>query len=263
MDLHINKKIALVCGASRGLGYHVAKELAREGATTIICSSNNQNIKRAAEQLLNETGIKVFPFKADLREIEQIDTLCDAIFSRFGKIDILVNNTGGPPAGFYEDFSIDDWHAAFKLTCSSAIYITQKFLPQMVKNKWGRIINLTSISVKQPIENLILSNSLRLAIVGWAKTVSNQYAKNNITVNNIATGYTLTERVRNLADTIANKQGISPEQAMANWIAKIPAARLAKPEEIAWMVAFLASEKAAYITGNTIGVDGGYIQSML
>ena len=263
MDLNLKNKVSLVCGASKGLGYAVATELSREGSTTIICSSNEQRINKAAQQIEKETGKTVVAFKSDLADNAQLDGLVDFALSKFSRIDILVNNTGGPPAGFFMDFTEKEWLTAYKLTFSSALYLTKQLLPKMVEQHWGRVINLTSISVKQPIDNLIISNSIRMAVIGWAKTISNQYAKDGITVNNIATGYTLTERVKNLATNIAQQQKITPEQAMANWINSIPANRLAKPEEIAWIVAFLASEKAGYITGTTIPVDGGYVQSML
>jgi len=263
MDLNLNNKVALICGASKGLGYATATEFCNEGATVLICSSNEHGLRQAANEIRIETGNEVFPFKADLSDEKQIDVLVDSVLSQFNYVDILVNNTGGPPAGFFMDFSEQEWLAAYKLTFLSAINLSKQLLPKMVERQWGRIINLTSISVKQPIDNLIISNSIRLSIIGWAKTVSNQYANDGITINNIATGYTFTERVTTLADNIAESQNITPEQVIDSWIEKIPAGRLAQPEEIAWMAAFLASEKASYITGTTIPVDGGFVQSML
>ena len=262
MDLNLKDKIALICGASRGLGYAVAKELSKEGATTIICSSNEQRINQASQQIQQDTGAKVLPYKSDLRDNMQIDALVDFALSNFNNIDILVNNTGGPPAGYFMDFTENEWLAAYQSTFLSAIYLTKQLLPEMVEQHWGRIINLTSISVKQPIDNLILSNSIRMAIIGWAKTLSNQYAKEGITINNIATGYMLTERVKNLAENAAHDRRITSEQVMAEWIDKIPVGYLAQPQEIAWIVAFLASEKANYITGTTIPVDGGFCQGV-
>ena len=262
MDLNLSSRIALVCGASQGLGYAVAKEFSREGAIVIICSRNEKKINQAAQKIHEETGNKVYQYRADLAEITEIDLLMDFIKKDVGKIDILINNAGGPPAGYYMDFSEHVWLDVYKLTFQSAIYLTKKILPKMVEQKWGRIINLTSVTVKQPIDNLILSNSIRMAIIGWAKTISNQYAKFGITVNNIATGHTLTERVINLAQATAEQQGITPEEVMAKWKENIPVGRLGKPEEIAWLTIFLASEKASYITGSTISFDGGAVQSM-
>ncbi|MBD3291176.1 SDR family oxidoreductase [candidate division KSB1 bacterium] len=258
----MSNRNALVCGASRGLGFAIAKELAQEGAHVIICSSNQERIHSAADELGNSTGKEITAFKCNLNEKSDIDNMVDRIMDRFNCIDILVNNTGGPPPGYFMEFDVDDWTNAFNNTFVSAIYLTRQLLPRMEKNSWGRIINLTSITVKQPVDNLLLSNSIRMAIIGWAKTISNQYAKQGITVNNIATGYTLTERVHNLAKSIADDSGITAEQAMQKWIENIPAGRLAQPEEIAATVAFLASERASYITGATIPVDGGFIQSM-
>ena len=263
MDLNLNNKIALICGASKGLGYATATEFSKEGATVLICSSDEQRINQAADEIRIETGNKVFPFKADLADEKQIDALVDSVLSQFNYVDILVNNTGGPPTGFFMDFTEQEWLAAYKLTFLSVISLSKQLIPKMVERQWGRIINLTSISVKQPIDTLIISNSIRMSIIGWAKTISNQYANDGITINNIATGYTFTERVINLADNIAKNQNISPDQVINSWIEKIPAGRLAQPEEIAWMAAFLASGKASYITGTTIPVDGGFVQSML
>ncbi len=263
MELNLNDKVVLVCGASKGLGYAVAKEFCNEGTHTIICSSNEKNISQAAHNLKQETGTNVYPFKADLTDKTEISVLTEYVIKKFGKVDILVNNAGGPPAGFFMDFSDEEWAKAYNLTLSSAIFLTKQLLPEMIKQHWGRIINLTSISVKQPIDNLILSNSIRMAVIGWAKTISNQYAKDGITVNNIATGYTLTERVKILAENVAKNQGITVDQVISGWKDKIPAGRLAQPEEIAGMVLFLASDNANYITGTTIPIDGGYVQSML
>lgn len=263
MELKLRDKVALVCGASSGIGYAVATELTREGTTTIICSSHEERINHAAWKIRQETGRDVHPFKADLSVSSQIDALADLSLSKFGSVDVLINNTGGPRAGYFLDFTEEDWNSAFKLTLSSAVHFTKLLLPNMVEQRWGRIINLTSVTVKQPIDNLILSNSIRLAVIGWAKTISNQYATYGITINNIATGYTLTERVKNLAGSVARQKGITPDQAIATWLQAIPAGRLAQPEEIAYLVTFLASEKASYITGVTIPVDGGFIQSMI
>lgn len=263
MDLNLMNRIALVCGASRGIGFAVAKELLIEGAKVIICSSNQERITHAADELKRDTNGEIAAFKCNLNDKNDIDRMINQLMNQFDRVDILVNNTGGPPPGYYLDFDESDWEQAFNNTFLSAIRMTQKLLPGMEKNNWGRIINLTSLTVKSPVDNLLLSNSIRMAIIGWAKTISNQYAKNRITVNNIATGYTLTGRVQNLARNIADAENVTAEQAMERWIAKIPAGRFGTPEEIAGIVVFLASERADYITGTTIPVDGGFIQSML
>jgi len=263
MDLGLTGKIALVCGASRGLGFAIAQELAGEGCTVIICSRDRTRIEQAARRIEGTTGGSVYPFPVDLAKTDPVERFATAIISKFNRIDILINNTGGPPAGMFMDFSEADWINTFQGTFLSAVSLTKRILPSMVTNNWGRIINLTSLTVKQPVDNLVLSNSIRMAIIGWAKTLSNQYAKYNITFNNIATGYMLTERLSSLAKNIAEREAIASDEVIARWEGQIPAQRLGKPEEIAGLVTFLASEKAAYITGTTIPVDGGVVQNMM
>lgn len=263
MDLGLTGKIALVCGASQGLGFATAKELSRAGCKVIICSRNKDRIELAAKKIESKTGRKVHTFQADLSQTDQVVQLANFVLSEFKKIDILVNNTGGPPAGFFMDFNESDWNHAFQGTLMSTVTLTKQLLPLMVQQNWGRIINLQSIAVKQPIDDLLLSNSLRMAVVGWAKTLANQYAKHNITINTIATGYTLTERLSDLAKNRAKDENVSVEAIMDRWKAKIPMQRLARPDEIAWLVTFLASEKAGYITGTTIPIDGGVVQNMI
>ncbi|MDZ7332764.1 MAG: SDR family oxidoreductase [candidate division KSB1 bacterium] len=263
MELGLSGKIAIVCGASQGLGYSAAKELSQEGCTVLICSRDKHRIESAAKKIEQASGKPVYPFVVDLRNTEQIRRFANYAIEQFRTIHILVNNTGGPSSGFFMDFTEADWQGAFQNTLMSAVTLTRHILPVMQQNQWGRIINLQSIVVKQPIDDLILSNSIRMAVVGWAKTLANQYAQYNITINTIATGYTLTERLSNLVNAIAQKENSSAEQVLGRITAKIPARRLANPEEIAALVAFLASERAAYITGTTIPVDGGVVQSML
>lgn len=263
MDLGLDSKIAIICGASQGLGFATAKELSREGCSAIICSRDKINIEQSAHNIEVETRKQVFPYQVDLSMTDQVINFAQTVMKKFKRVDILVNNTGGPPAGFFMDFSEDDWKKTFDNTFLSAMTLTRQILPVMAKNNWGRIINLQSISVKQPIDNLILSNSIRMTVIGWAKTLANQYARHNITINNIATGYTLTERLQNLVEKTAEQEHIASAEVINRWKTKIPANRLATSEEIAWLVIFLASERASYITGTTIPVDGGVVQSMI
>ncbi|MBN2012995.1 SDR family oxidoreductase [candidate division KSB1 bacterium] len=257
MELNLSSKVVLVCGASQGIGFATAREFANEGASVIICSRNKKRIEQAAKQILQTTNKTVLPFPADLSRTNEIDALISFIHSKFSRVDVLVNNAGGPPPGAYLEFDQQDWKAAFDLTFTSANYLTHQLLPGMVDQQWGRIINLTSITVKQPIDNLVFSNAMRLAVVGWAKTLSNQFGKDGITVNNIATGRIRTERLSKLAETSAKAQGMTSDDIFNGWISQIPVGRLGTPEEIAWMVLYLASEKAGFITGTTISVDGG------
>jgi 3-oxoacyl-[acyl-carrier protein] reductase len=257
MDLNMISRVALVCGASQGIGLAIAREFASEGANVIICSRDRQRIELAAEQIKIATGKKVFPFVADLTRTDNIDALVTSIKRIHPGVDILINNSGGPLPGQFLNFTQDDWQAAYQLTFASANYLTKQLLPGMIEKKWGRIINLTSVTVKQPIDNLIFSNAMRLALVGWAKTLANQYGKSGITVNNIATGRIQTERLTQLAAHNARTQGTTSEMIFDDWTANIPVARIGSPEEIAWLTLFLASDKAGFITGTTISVDGG------
>jgi len=263
MDLGLKGKIALVAAASQGLGRAVAEELAAEGASLIICARREREIADVAQSLENQFGVSALAIPADLTVAEDIKRLVDTGTQNFGHIDILVTNTGGPPAGKFEDFNRDDWQRAVDLLLMSAVDLTRLVLPGMKERRWGRILNITSITVKQPVDNLILSNSLRAAVTGMARTLANEVAQHGITVNNILPGYTATERVEQLARSIAEKEGITVEDARATWENQIPMRRLGTPREFAALAAFLVSERASYITGTSIPVDGGWIRSLI
>jgi 3-oxoacyl-[acyl-carrier protein] reductase len=263
MDLGIKGKVALVAAASRGLGKAAAMELAREGARVVIAARNEQELRAAADEIRRATGADVLPVPADVTQVADIEALVGAAQAGFGDIDILVNNAGGPRPGIFTDMSDEDWLAAINLNLMSTIRLTRLVLPGMRRNRWGRIINMTSISVKQPLPNIILSNAARSAVVAMAKTLSLQVAAEGITVNNVCPGIILTDRMRNLAANTAQVQGITPEQALQNMQADIPVGRLGRPEELAALITFLASERASYITGATIQVDGGMYRGLL
>lgn len=263
MDLGLNNRVALVAAASRGLGRAVADELAAEGASLLICSRDREAITKAGAEIADQTGAHVLSVVADVADPSDVAKLVEAGITRFGKIDILVTNAGGPPVGKFEALSREQWEAATKLTLYSAIELVRAVLPGMKERQWGRILNITSIAVKQPVENLILSNSLRAGVTGFAKTLANEVAADSITVNNILPGYTRTERVEELAQMMAEKQGITPDEFKARWESEIPMKRLGEPREFAALAAFLVSERASYITGTSIQVDGGWIKSLL
>lgn len=262
MDLGIKGKVAFVAAASKGLGRAVAEELAREGASLIICARNAETLNRVAAQIAETSGAVVLPVVADVSKAEDVTRAVGAGIEKFGRIDILVTNAGGPPAGRFEDLSREMWTAAIHLTLDSVLELTRAVLPGMKERKWGRILNITSITVKQPVDNLMLSNSLRAAVTGFARTLANEVATHGITVNNILPGYTRTERVEELANAAAEREGISAAQANAKWEAEIPMKRLGEPREFAALAAFLVSERASYITGTSIPVDGGWTRSL-
>lgn len=262
MELGLNNKVALVCAASRGLGKAVAEELANEGANLILCARDAEVLNQTCEEIRQKSGVQVFGISADLTKTADIENLYQKSIEAFAKIDILVTNVGGPPAGTFESLSRENWDNATQLLLTSVLDLTRLVLPQMKERRWGRILNITSIASKQPVENLILSNSLRAAVTGFAKTLADEVAPFGITVNNILPGYTRTERVEQLANLIAEKEGISPEEAQSKWTSQIPMKRLGEPHEFAALAAFLVSERASYITGSSIAVDGGWIRSL-
>ncbi len=257
MDLGIKNKIALVTAASQGLGKAAAIELANEGTKLAICSRNEEKINETAEEIQKLSGSEVLPVKADLDNKEDIENLIKEIEKKFDTVDILVNNTGGPKAGFFDDLSDEDWLKTFESTFLSAVRVTRKVLPFMKKNKWGRIVNISSVSAKQPIDNLMLSNGIRMSIHGWAKTLSNQLASDNILINNVCPGFTHTERVDGLIRAQVENSDSSHEDIIETIARDIPVKRIGQANELAALVAFLSSEKASYITGQSIAVDGG------
>lgn len=263
MDLGLKDRIAIVAASSRGLGKACALELAREGARVVICGRDPASLAATAGEISAATGAEVLPVEADLIQGAQIQRLVQEALARFGRIDILVTNNGGPPAGYFRDFDDEAWLAAHQLTLLSAVRLIRAVLPAMRAQKWGRIINITSVSVKQPIDNLLLSNVYRPGVIGLAKTLSAQVAAEGITVNNVAPGYTRTGRVLDLAQARAAGGTQTIEEVLAGTVAGVPMQRMGEPGELAALVAFLASERAAFITGATIQVDGGYVASLL
>jgi 3-oxoacyl-[acyl-carrier protein] reductase len=233
MDLGLKGKIALVAAASRGLGRAVAEELAAEGAALVLCSRSEDAINRTAKEIQQVTGAQVLALPCDVSDASEVAQFVHSAIERFGRIDILVTNGGGPPAGKFDSLSQEQWEAATRLTLFSAIELTRHVLPGMKERRWGRILNITSIAVKQPVENLILSNSLRAAVTGFARTLANEVATYGVTVNNIMPGYTRTERVEELSRMMAEKEGITPEEFVARWEKEIPMQRLGTPSEFA------------------------------
>jgi 3-oxoacyl-[acyl-carrier protein] reductase len=263
MDLGLRGKVALVAAASRGLGRAIAFELANEGARLMLCARGASDLEAARKDIAARTAVDVHAVVADLSDRAQLERVAAEALATFGQVDILVTNAGGPPAGAFETHAWDAWERTVNLTLRSAVELTRAVLPGMRARKWGRVINVTSITVKQPVDNLILSNSIRAAVTGFARTLANEVATDGITVNNILPGYTRTERVEQLADATAKKEGVAPKDIVARIEKEIPMRRLGEPEEFAALAAFLASNRASYITGQSIAVDGGWIKSLI
>jgi 3-oxoacyl-[acyl-carrier protein] reductase len=262
MELGIKGKIALVAAASQGLGRAVAEELATEGASLILSARDEERLNHTCDEIREQTGVHVIPVAGDLSVTTDVERIVQEGFDRFGQIDILVTNTGGPPAGPFESHSREAWESATRSLLTSVLDLTRLVLPGMKERRWGRILNITSIAAKQPVDGLILSNAVRAAVTGFAKTLANEVAEQGITVNCILPGYTATERVEQLASTTAEREGIGPAEIRARWEAQIPMKRLGTPQEFAALAAFLVSERASYITGSSIAVDGGWIRAL-
>src|SRR5215217_7941968 len=263
MDLGLRGKVALVAAASKGLGRAIAEELAAEGASVVICARGEDALRTARDEIATATGAEVLAIAGDVSRADDVESIVRQGIEQFGKIDILVTNAGGPPSAKFDAITTDMWRSAVDLTLMSVINLTSAVLPGMKERKWGRVINVTSIAVKQPVDGLMLSNSLRSAVTGFARTLANEVAPLGITVNNILPGYTRTERVEQLSDATAKREGISREAAVGKWESQIPMGRLGEPREFAALAAFLASDRASYITGGSIAVDGGWIRSLL
>lgn len=263
MDMGLKGRTAVICGASKGLGKACAEAFAAEGVNLVICSRNFERIFATARYISETYGVDVVPIAADLNLPETSEKLAREAVGKFESIDILVNNNGGPPAGTFENIKDKEWAQTFEQTLMSAVRMSRAVIPHMALKKWGRIINLTSIAVKQPIRGLILSNSLRSAIIGMAKTLAAEVAPSGILVNNIATGNFDTERLRSLFKIRSEKSGRTEEEETNELLATIPLGRLGQPEELASLVVYLASERASYITGTTIQIDGGVFSGLM
>jgi len=262
MDLGLRDRVALVAAGSKGLGRAIALELAAEGAQVVICARGKDAIDATVAEIAGAGG-RAFGFVADVSRSADVARLVESARSACGPIDILVTNSGGPRSGTFDVLSPEDWDQATRVLLTSAVELTRAVVPDMRARRWGRILNITSIAAKQPVDGLMLSNSLRAAVTAFARTLANEVAKDGITVNNLLPGYTRTDRVVDLAAQMAASSGTTPEAVAGRWEAQIPMGRLGEPREFAALAAFLASDRASYITGQSIAVDGGWIRGLM
>jgi len=259
----IKDKVAIVAASSKGLGKAVALGLANEGAKLTICARGEEELLKTGREIESKTSTEVLAVPCDVSNTEDIKKVVAETVNKYSSVDILVNNAGGPPVGDFHDFSLEDWHKAVELNLLSAVTFSNLAIPYMKERKWGRIVNITSYAVKQPVDGLILSNTVRAGVVGLAKSLSNEFGPYNILVNNVCPGRIHTDRITQLATERAKKSGMTFEEALKSMDDGIPVGRIGQPEELANLVVFLSSERASYITGTTILADGGLAKGIM
>jgi 3-oxoacyl-[acyl-carrier protein] reductase len=262
MDLGLQDRVALVAASSQGLGKAVALGLAKEGTKLALCARTERTLEAAAEEIRREAGVEVMARALDVTVYDEVRRFVGDTVQRFGRLDICVANAGGPPSKTFAETTIEDWEAAGRLNLMSTVYLAREALPVMQQRRWGRFIAITSVTVKQPVEGLILSNAVRSGVSGLVKTLANEYGPHNVLVNNVCPGYTATARLISLTATLAGKEGVTPREIEERWARQAPLRRIGQPEEFANLVVFLASERASYITGASIAVDGGLVKGL-
>jgi 3-oxoacyl-[acyl-carrier protein] reductase len=263
LELGLKGKVALVPASSKGIGFGVAKVLAIEGCKVVVSSRDQDSVSEARDAIVEETGNRdVHSVKADLAVKADVDLLVDRATRKFGTIDILAYNTGPPKPGTFADLSDADWEHGVKLLLMSAVWLTKRIVPEMVRKKWGRLIYITSSALRQPVPNLVLSNTVRLSLAGLSKSLAIEYSSKGITSNGIMQGHILTDRQRQVAQDVSARTGKTLDEAMKQMLQNVPVGRYGSAEEVGYLVAFLASEKASYINGTMLAIDGGLIRSV-
>ena len=262
MDLGIKSRVALVAASSQGIGLATAEAFAAEGCHVAMCSRNQQTLDAAAGKIRGQHGAEVFAESFDVTDAAAVSRFVSAVAGKFGGVDICVTNAGGPPAKGFLSASLDDWQNALAANFLSTVYFAREVIPHMQRKRWGRIIAITSITTKQPVADLVLSNAVRAAVVGLVKSLANEFGKDGILVNNVGPGFTATDRLKQLAKTRASASGKTEEELFAGWAADAPVKRLGEPREVAETIVWLASERASYVTGQTVLVDGGLYKGL-
>jgi 3-oxoacyl-[acyl-carrier protein] reductase len=257
METGIKGRVAIVAASSQGIGLATAEGFAAEDCRVAMCARNGQKLGAAAEAIRTKSGADVFAQAFDVTDAGAVHDFTEAVAKKFGSVDICVTNAGGPPAKGFLAASIEDWRKAVDANFLSTVYFAREVIPHMQRQRWGRIITLTSITTKQPVPDLVLSNAVRAAVVGLVKSLANEFGKDGITVNNVGPGYTATERLKELARARSASLGKSEAEIFAAWAGDAALKRVAEPREVADAIVWLASERASYITGQTILVDGG------
>jgi 3-oxoacyl-[acyl-carrier protein] reductase len=262
MDLGLKNRVALVAASSQGIGLATAEAFAAEGCRVAMCARNAQTLQTAAERIRQEHGSEVLADAFDVTDSSAVNRFVAAVAERFGSVDICVTNAGGPPAKGFLAVSIDEWQRALAANFLSTVYFAREVIPHMQRKRWGRIITITSITTKQPIADLVLSNAVRAAVVGLVKSLASEFGKDGILVNNVGPGYTATDRLKQLAKSRSAASGKTEKEMFESWAADAPLKRVGEPQEVADAIVWLASERASYITGQTILVDGGIYKGL-
>ena len=262
MDLGLKDRVALVAASSQGIGRATAEAFAAEGCRVAMCARNQQALQAAAEKIRTRYNVEVLAQAFDVTNAAEVNRFVTLVAEQFGSVDICVTNAGGPPAKGFLATTLEEWQRALEMNFLSTVYFAREVIPHMQRNRWGRIITLTSITTKQPVSDLVLSNAVRAAVVGLVKSLANEFGKDGILVNNVGPGFTATERLKELAKARASSSGKSEEEIFAGWAADAPLQRMGEPSEVADTIVWLASERAAYITGQTVLVDGGMYKGL-
>jgi 3-oxoacyl-[acyl-carrier protein] reductase len=262
MELGLKGRGVIVAASSEGMGRATAEAFAREGAQVAMCARTELTLRQAADEIRTATGAEIYAAPLDVTDAGAVQRFVEQAGKQFGRIDVCVTNAGGPPAKNFLSITPDEWRRAVDQNFMSVVHLAKAVIPYMQRHRWGRILTITSVSVKQPLPELTLSNAVRAAVVGLVKSISNEFGKDGILANNVAPGYTTTERLKELAGTRALAAGVSTQQIYEQWAADAPVRRLADPKEVADTIVWLASERASYITGQTILVDGGIYRGL-
>ena len=262
MDLGLKGRVALVAASSQGIGLATAEAFAAEGCRVAMCARNKEALNAAAEKIRKQHGAEVLTEAFDVTDSTAVTRFVAAVVAKFGSIDICVTNAGGPPAKGFLAASLEDWQKAIDANFLSTVYFAREVIPHMQRKRWGRIITITSITTKQPVTDLVLSNAVRAAVVGLVKSLANEFGKDGILVNNVGPGFTATDRLKELAKARSASTGMPEQEFLDGWAAEAPLKRLGEPRELAETIVWLASERASYITGQTVLVDGGMYKGL-
>ena len=262
MDLGLKGRGVIVAASSEGIGRATAEAFAKEGAQVAMCARTEKTLREAADQIRAATAAEIYAEPLDVTDGPAVGRYVEQVAKRFGRIDVCVANAGGPAAKNFLSVATDEWRKAIDTNFMSVVHLAKAVIPYMQRHRWGRIITITSVSVKQPIPDLVMSNSVRAGVVGLVKSLANEFGKDGILVNNVAPGYTATERLKELAGVRSLAAGTSPDKIYETWAADTPVRRLGQPQEIADVIVWLASERASYVTGQTVLADGGIYRGL-